>query len=206
MRLHFGTKIDFTEGIIKIQKQYMMKKVLLAMLMITCMTKMNAQEVKFGLKTGLNIATIRGNNLDVDPRKGIHLGGIAELKLTSKFSIQPELLFSQLGTENSNNKLKIDYISLPLMAKYYLIKGFSVEAGPQFSFLVKDDLEVILPNNVSNLDPNTNNFDLGLNVGMGYQFEKGLFLQTRYSLGMTNIEANPDVKNGTFQLSLGYQF
>ena len=29
---------------------------------------------------------------------------------------------------------------MPIMAKYYIADGFSVQAGPQFSFLVKDEL------------------------------------------------------------------
>lgn len=185
----------------------MMKKLLFTLLLVAGISSVNAQDVKFGVKTGLNVATIRGNNLDVDPRVGLHIGGVAELNLTPKFSIQPELLFSQLGTENSNSKLRTDYISLPIMAKYYLVKGFSIEAGPQFSFLVKDELEIIVNNNNNGIfNPNVSNFDFGLNVGMGYQFEKGFFFQTRYSLGLTTIEENPDVRNGVFQLSLGYQF
>lgn len=179
-----------------------MKKLLLSLLFLTGAFTINAQSVKFGVKGGLNFATLRGENLDVDSRTGFHVGGVAELKFSDKFSLQPELLYTELGTKNSTNELRLNYISLPVMAKYYVIDGFSLEAGPQFSFLVKDEVETP----TATIDPQTEDFDLGLNVGLGYTFNNGLFIQSRYTLGITPVQESPDVKNGAFQLSLGYQF
>lgn len=179
-----------------------MKKLLLSLLLLTGTFAVNAQSVKFGVKGGVNFATIRGNDLDVDSKTGFHVGGVAELKLGDKFSLQPELLYTELGTKDSDNELTLNYISVPVMAKFYLLEGFSVEAGPQFSFLVKDELETP----VGILNPQTEDFDFGLNVGLGYNFNNGLFVQSRYTLGVSPIQENPDVKNGAFQLSLGYQF
>ncbi len=185
-------------------KTTIMKKVLLITLFsIVFSLKNYAQSLKFGVKAGVNFSTIRGENLDVDNRTGFHAGAIAELKLTDKFSIQPELLYTQLGTKGSGNELTTSYISLPVMAKYYLFQGLSIEAGPQASFLVDDKLEVAGRGIV---DTNVEDFDFGLNVGLGYNFNNGIFFQTRYTLGITTIQENPDVKNGAFQLSLGYQF
>lgn len=179
-----------------------MKKLLFGLLFLAGALSINAQSVKFGVKGGLNFATLRGNNLDVDSKTGFHLGGVVELKFLDKFSVQPELLYTELGTKNSNGELKLDYISLPVMAKYYVLDGFFAEAGPQFSFLVRDELDVT----GGALDPQTEDFDLGLNLGLGYSFKNGLFIQSRYTLGLTALQENPDVRNGAFQLSLGYLF
>lgn len=166
----------------------------------------NAQDVKFGVKGGLNVSTIRINDLDVDPRLGFHFGGVAELKLGDRLSLQPEVLYSQFGAENTNEKLKIDYISIPIMAKYFIVDGFSFEAGPQFSFLANDELMVSGIVGTGALNPQVESFDLALNLGMGYQFDGGMFFQARYNLGLSNVQSNPDVKNGALQLSLGFQF
>ncbi|MFD2567126.1 porin family protein [Pseudotenacibaculum haliotis] len=183
-----------------------MKKLLFVMLLGAFAMNMNAQEVKLGLKTGLNIANIRVNSLDADSRTGFHFGAIAELQLTDRFSIQPEVLYSQFGAEEESESLRINYISIPIMAKYYIVDGFSFEAGPQFSFLANDELEVFSPIGSGVFNPEVNSFDLALNLGMGYQFNGGIFFQARYNLGLTNVQSNPDVKNGALQLSLGYRF
>ena len=31
---------------------------------------------------------------------------------------------------------KIDYITIPLSFRYYMIEGFNLEAGPQFAFFI----------------------------------------------------------------------
>ncbi len=183
-----------------------MKKLLFVTLLGISAITVNAQDVAFGIKSGLNVANIRVNNLDADSRLGFHFGGTAELKFGERFSVQPEVLYSQFGAETSDEILKIDYISIPIMAKYYVIDKFSFEAGPQFSFLANDELEVINFNGSAALDPQVNSFDLALNLGMGYQFNGGIFFQARYNLGLTNTQSSPDVKNGLLQLSLGYTF
>ncbi|WP_139241896.1 hypothetical protein [Aquimarina spongiae] len=52
--------------------------------------------------------------------------------------------------------------------------------------------------------------DFGLSFGLAYQWEIGVFIDTRYNLGVTDISKvefnNSGIKNGTFQFSLGYMF
>ena len=89
------------------------------------------------------------------------------------------------------------------MAKYYLVKGFFVEAGPEVSFLVNDEIKgssFILE------DTKIDSYDVGANLGFGYQFDNGLFVQSRYTLGLLNMQESPEMKSGVFQFSLGYQF
>jgi len=208
-----------------------MKKLLLTLMFgitLLAVTNSNAQsnadsnkkEIKFGLKAGVNVATIRGENLNVNPKLGAHFGIITELKLYDNFSIQPELLYSQIGARGSdssdlfdssdNSTLFLDYFTVPVMAKYYLLNGFNITAGPQFSFLVNDTFSLDVFDSVSQtvtpIDLQIENFDLGFNLGMGYQFENGFFFETRYAMGITPIQENPDVRNAVFQMSLGYQF
>lgn len=57
-----------------------------------------------------------------------------------------------------------------------------------------------------------NNIDFSVNFGLGYDFPMGLFVDFRYTMGVTNINkdnvawANKDLKNNVMQLSIGYKF
>jgi len=184
----------------------MIKKLWIACIAIAFVGTVNAQDVKFGAKLGMNISSLNGDDVtNIDAKTGFVVGVTAEVFLTEKFSIQPELLFSQQGARSKGNfTYDLNYITLPVMAKYYITKGFSVEAGPQFSFLVKD--EFILENGGATMDTEVANFDLNANVGLGYKFDNGIFVQTRYNLGLIDLSEDTGVKNGVFQMSVGYQF
>ncbi|SDS34917.1 Outer membrane protein beta-barrel domain-containing protein [Polaribacter sp. KT25b] len=187
----------------------MIKKLWIACFAIVFASTINAQDVKIGFKLGMNVASVNGNDANnLDSRTGFVFGATAEVPLSEKFSIQPELLYSAQGAQQRDNfKYDLNYVLLPIMAKYYIANGFTVEAGPQFAFLVKDQLVPIDQNNGgSKENTNSENFDLAANLGLGYQFQSGIFFQTRYNLGLIAITENPDIKNGVFQMTLGYQF
>ncbi len=213
---------------------------LLAAVAVFGFTTANAQlEVSFGAKAGLNVSTIGGDfgvsdfdtYNDTKSKIGFHVGGLAELKISEKFSLQPELLFSQQGAkaefrdpdfpeDNFDTKTTLSYVNLPIMAKFYPIEGLSIEAGPQVGFLVSDKTELSAPG-VPDMDDDTakyKTFDFGLNIGAGYKMENGLMFQLRYNFGLTKIDDTPDDvnfgilgdtfsrKNRNFQVSVGYMF
>lgn len=185
-----------------------------------------AQEVQFGAKAGVNFADLNGDNTsDSDEmRTSFHVGGIAEIKFSEKFSLQPELMFSSQGYKmdftfdgmqdiapdgtKGNLTSRLNYINLPVMAKYYIIKGLSLEAGPQLGFLVSAKDEIEFPDNSLEFDVKDDykKLDFGLNFGLGYKLDNGVFFNGRYNMGLTEIVDYGDVKNGVFQLSAGFMF
>ena len=48
---------------------------------------------------------------------------------------------SRLSSALTNLTLKIDYLSILILAKYYIAEGFSLQASPQVGFLLADNLE-----------------------------------------------------------------
>jgi len=185
-----------------------MKRIILAaVLFIAASTTSQAQLVKFGIKAGVNFANQTGDAFDAPgiDKEGItsyHAGLVAEIKLLDKFAIQPELLYSTQGAtykyaaEEFKNEL--GYLSIPVMAKFYLTDSFSLEVGPQASFLLSEK------DNVDFEDAET--FEFGLNAGLGFKITENFFIQGRYGLGLTEASKNADVKNSTVQLSAGFMF
>ncbi|MEN2402939.1 porin family protein [Flavobacterium sp. MC2016-06] len=186
-----------------------MKKIILAaVLFIATSATIQAQFLRLGVKAGVNFASqtgdaaLEGVAFDKNGITSYHAGLVAELKLLDSFSIQPELLYSTQGASYKNAttefKNELGYLSIPVMAKFYLGESFSIEAGPQASFLLseKNDFDV----------KDAQTFDFALNAGIGFKLTKNLFLQGRYSLGLTEASKNADVKNSTVQISAGFMF
>jgi hypothetical protein len=184
----------------------MRKLLLVAAIAVFGLTTLNAQEVKIGIKGGLNFADVIGDNTEgLDVITAFHFGVMTEFMISDKFSFQPELLYSNqgysLGSEDSDT-VELDYLNLPLMGKYYLTKGLSLEAGPQIGVLLSGDYDEL------DVKDDFKNMDLSLNAGIGYKLNSGLNFSMRYNFGLTDI-VNSDLssfKNGVAQVSIGYFF
>src|SRR5690606_6511134 len=122
-----------------------MKKTVLLLLFVTMAAfTSNAQEIKFGAKAGLNISNQTGDIENTKSLIGFHIGGFAEIKFTEKFAFQPELLYSLQGAKydfseedfTEESTLKLNYLNIPLMFKYYATESLFVEAGPQIGLLL----------------------------------------------------------------------
>lgn len=185
----------------------------------------NAQETKFGVKAGLNLASFGGDGEDVSSKVGFHVGGLAEIKLSDKFSIQPELLYSTQGAKEKGQvefngdvydvemNYKLAYINVPVLAKYYVAEKFSLEAGPQIGFLVSAKGEATFGGNSEEDDIKDafESIDFGVDFGAGYDFTENISLGLRYNLGLSNIAKTEDgddfkMNNSVLSLSFGYKF
>lgn len=218
----------------------MKKLIFIAAITVMAVSATQAQEVRLGAKAGVNFANIGGDNTDgLDALTGFHIGGLVEIPVTERFAVQPEILYSAQGakrevtesfssvTFKATGKTKLDYINLPIMAKYYIVDGLAVEAGPQVGFLVKANTESKL--DLSGIDPEiakliedkfdsgdidisdrTKSIDFGVALGASYRLNMGVFFGARYTLGLTDINdvsgSNFKNQNNVFQLSAGYSF
>lgn len=169
----------------------MKKLFLIAITVISFTFTSQAQNFKFGLKGGVNFATLNGGDISdtIDGRTGYHIGAVAQLSLLGILAIQPELIYSAQGTDDFD----IDYLNLPVLLKFKFLKILSIEAGPQFGFVVNDSSDFG--------DPES--FDLSGAVGAGVEISK-FFAQVRYNFGVTDVIDNADARNATFQVSVGF--
>jgi opacity protein-like surface antigen len=187
-----------------------MKKVLLiTVISIIGFTNAQAQDVEFGAKLAINYANLYGDydGDDSGVTSLINFGVMSEIHINEKFSFQPEIMYSMQGFSTGNGDddlVNLNYLNVPLMGKYYITKGFSVEAGPQIGFLLS------AKNDGDDVKSSFKGLDLGVNFGLGYKLENGLNFGARYNLGVSNINdvdgSSSKFRNGVAQVSVGYFF
>lgn len=178
----------------------------------------NSMDVSFGVKGGVNFATISGDDFDSpNSRTSFHVGLLAEFPISPMFSLQAEALYSGQGFESNidgglvggdgNIEYQLDYINVPILAKVYVVEGLSLEAGPQFSFKVNEEIDSDPNDDPGDTDlDEAETFDFGLAGGLTFQTNMGLFATGRYTIGLTDIVQDVDAKNAVFQLGIGYKF
>lgn len=175
--------------------------------------------VRYGGRLSLNYSTIAGDDTDnLDGKVGVDVGGVAELGVTDKFAVQPEVHYSQRGTKYSDSdgfdgKFNFTYINVPVMAKFKVSDAFSIEAGPQVGLLLsakdKYDSPISGEDDIKEFISNT---DFGGNIGVGYELESGLNFNARFNYGFSNINdfdsEGLDIKNNNcvFLFGIGWMF
>lgn len=202
-----------------------MKKIILSAVAVLAFGFTNAQDVKFGLKTGLNISNVTGDLEGTSSKTGLFFGGLAEIKISDKFSFQPELLFSSVGAKvvdsdiaynyKSEDKYILSYLNVPLMAKFYVADKFSLEAGPQLGFLLSAKSKYSINDDgykesgTEDLKDEVSSFDFGFNFGTSYDFTDNISAGVRYSVGLSNVFKDMGAfkaHNSNLAFALAYKF
>ena len=155
--------------------------------------------------TGVDVASVLAlleedeDALDVLDGGGFFIGLLANVEIIEDLSIQPELFYANAGGES--------ILGLPLMIKYYFANSFNIQAGSQLDFVldIPDDAKELVD-------------ALGFSgaVGLGYDFNDKIAIQTKYTFGFTNRldneitqalgAINPSIRTNTLQLGLVYKF
>lgn len=147
----------------------------------------------WGIKTGLNASKLNAEtstSWDEDWKTGFVLGAFLNINAGSRFSIQPEFLYSAMGgnlsTPLMTEKHRLNYFSIPVLAKFKVGKGWSVVAGPQIDMLISAKTR---NSNSSTVLKSTNNFnEESFNLTGGIEFFPGkcFGLSARYIHGLSN--------------------
>ena len=196
-----------------------------------------AQEHKytFGIKAGMNLASmdVRSDELLIERAYEFgslrlwNFGVVASFDINKRFSVQPELLFTQKGGQNLYEtytttaetilQYKMSYLALPLLLQYK-IGPIKLQAGPEFSYQIANKIEEN-GKEISNSPFLLSNqkFDVSINIGLQFTVRR-LFAQVRWQRGLVSVsdiqftDANGD-NIGTYdhyhnvlQVSLGYLF
>ena len=183
---------------------------------------------QFGIKAGMNVSSLSTDSQlsDQGSKIGFNAGLFMNAPIAENFSIQPELLYSQMGDKYNQTiggttyarSRHIDYVTLPVMFQYNATPAFYLEAGPEFGVMVnaKNKYTNESANNTiaesGDYKDRLNNFNFGIGLGAGYYFTPQIGVTARYVAGLTDIYNSDNngndssVKNNVFQVGLAYKF
>jgi len=209
-----------------------MKKLTIILTVLLFTLGVNAQNMSFGLKGGLNLSQISSSTTEVGSLKieedaskmltGFHLGALLNIGFGEFFGLQPELMFSmQGGKEESDVKMNFNYINVPVLFEVKPITNFSLLVGPQVGLNVSRSMsyggESISGSDYDDLlkegGEKFNTLDFAAVVGVQYTVMGKFLMGARYNLGfspvidtdLSNVKVTGDA-NRVIQLSVGWMF
>lgn len=190
-----------------------MKKLTLILLVVFSGFIAHAQKFSIGPKLGANISGISGLQFNKGYEFGYHVGGFAEIMLSEKIGIQPEVLWSQTSLTTATSlpdlystslselsTVKLNYISIPLLLNIKPAKFISFQVGPQFGILQDKKNSV-----ATNVQSAFKSGDFSMLAGIQLKV-LSFRIYGRYAIGLSNINdiSNQDSwKSRTLQLGVG---
>jgi hypothetical protein len=204
-----------------------MKKLLTLLFFLSIFSIMSYAQMQAGLKAGLNIANLSGDDAgSPDSKTGFAFGGFFMYQFSPMFAIQPEAYYTMKGaTEKMDFQgttvdltYTLDYIEIPVLFKFLIpVQGSGVRpaifAGPFLGINTTAKVKAEVDDQSQEEDiEDTKSTEFGLQFGGGLGFPVGngeLGVDIRYILGLSTIDdsaENFDVKNGVINFNLYYGF
>ncbi|OUJ73360.1 porin family protein [Hymenobacter crusticola] len=183
----------------------------------------SASTTSFGVKAGVSQAVLDGTvNQITEYKAGLHLGAFMRYRPSNHFALQPEITYSQQGSNNTVplgsmdivNKTKLSYLNVPILAKVYLGDVFNIQFGPQFGLLLSGrqvgqtgyTMSSSSGTTYQTADVETTKdykSDVALCGGLGVDLKNGLIIATRINYGLTNIDNNTQSQEARTSLGFG---
>jgi len=166
-----------------------------------------AQHVNMGVKGGLNVYNIGGDNSSGNnARIGFNFGILGHIHHGDHFAMQPELVYSLQGTSyragGNDVDLNLNYVNIPILFQYMFDNGFRLEAGPQIGVLTS--AKRVINENSAEVNSDYKGADISLALGMSYvNPPTGFGFDIRYNYGLTDINKNNSVSSYNKGLQLG---
>ncbi len=198
-----------------------MRKLLFAAAVLILAATLNAQEIRFGVKGGLNIGFLKtkydGSSEKSGSLTSFYLGARTEYGMSEKMSIQGELLYQTFGGkyqfdgQMEEDKIKLSELSLPIVLKYYIVpQKLSVNGGISLGFIIKATYEDNAPPaTTSDIKDEIKTLNLGISIGAEYRITDNIFADLRFNKGLTNLYNGPGGgtdKATVLQIGVGYRF
>ncbi|MBR5086722.1 MAG: PorT family protein [Muribaculaceae bacterium] len=198
-----------------------MKKIAIALMCTILATgaAMAQKQFTFGPKIGVDYTHFWGEDVSHDGVLNYQAGLFMEYRFNDKVSVAPEVVFAAQGGKMKwidgvigvNTTYNLNYINVPVMLKFYVAPSLSIDLGPQLGVNIykkatdkwtydgKDLKDTYELNGVKTVD-------FGVGLGLTYNIAKDVFVQGRYTMGMTDVFENSKAKNGNAQIAIGYRF
>ena len=177
-----------------------MKNIVFIFLFLSTLFSVQAQFFNVGVKGGFNynsngdlIGTISNSNFEEyftrasHGDSGYHFGVFADIKLPFWLYLRPELVYTHTesyyeGLGNSDPKLIINKMDIPVLVGIRLIKIVRLFIGPSFQYIINTKFDDIKSTDYED-------FTVGVQAGVGLEFGR-LGFDARWEQGLSNSEAN----------------
>lgn len=201
-----------------------MKKILTLVVLLATITVAAQAQVKFGVKGGLNITSMKLDKsvADKSNQAGFFIGPTVKFTLpVVGLGIDAAALYDQRSAKVLDETLKQQSIQIPINLRYGFGLGstasFYLFAGPQFGFAIGDKVTGLAHDAA---DWRLKDSNLSANVGLGLMLLNHLQLSANYNiaLGTTGeVDVNNAIntawntaigkaKANAWQISLAYYF
>ena len=157
-----------------------MKKIILSAIALCAFGFANAQDMKFGVKGGYNSASSDGGG---GSASGFYAGGFAEFEMSDKLVLQPGLNYHTFSANGASTSA----LSIPVLFKYNVADKINLLAGPSLFYSLESEA--------------VDKTRFGLDLGGSYDITENIFVEPRYSLGLTG-----EVKTNVLLIGVGYKF
>lgn len=181
--------------------------------------KLNAQDISYGLRVAPNFTNLSGSDAKgLSGKTGISAAFIYKFYISDFVDIETGFGYSTWGANGTADSLdiKLGYMEWPIIFKYNVYYGLTIEAGIESGLLVNSKYG----NEEESYGEFFKLFDTRYVAGLSYQTESGFTAGILYKAGFTSIGSESedyssgtpttipalDLKNNAIQISLGYFF
>ena len=192
-----------------------MKKIIILALGLCAATAANAQDVRLGVKAGLNLPNIiridgNDNVTSTKVNPGFNAGVTLDIPLTTGIAFTPEVLFASKGYKGETLAGEFTqttyFIDVPILASFKIAgSGLNIVAGPQVSFLTstKNKLETGLGTIESQYNEDSDRFKKSLLGGVvGPQVSFLTSTKNKFENGFGTVESEYNEDSDKFKKSL----
>lgn len=203
-----------------------MKKLVISLICVIMATgaAVAQKQITFGPKVGVDYTHFWDNEVDASGQFNYQAGAFFEYRFTDKFSLAPEVVFAAQGAKTKQSietTYHTNYINVPVMLKWYVIKPLSIDLGPQLGINIyskettkfipqEAPMLKIIADGTHDIKDLTKTLDFGVALGLTYNITDEVFVQGRYTMGMLNVfktdYTSKKFKYGNAQIAIGYRF
>lgn len=185
----------------------------------------DGEKLRIGVRAGLNYSNVwdeEGQDFVADSKAGFVGGGFLGIPIGKFLGIQPEVLYSQKGFMGSGSLAGGTYsytktttfLDVPLQVQFKPIRFVTILAGPQFSFLMRENITYTFNGNSDEQEQEFQNDNIRKNIlGFVGGVDVNLFqfvVSGRVCWDLQNnkgdgTSSTPRYRNQWVQLTLGFR-
>lgn len=194
--------------VVNINKFSMKKIFTILLLAIFTLSSVEARKlISFGPRVGANFNFASGSDMLKPGNVGYNFGAFIEVRPIKFLSVSADVMYSKEGFKvgmdyqgvASTLDYNLGYLNIPILANFYVWKGFNIKAGIQPSIKLSGKVGVTgsdISNPWNQLTDGIKKGAFAIPVGIGYTFKWGLTMDLRYNINVTNNVVAP-VSEGT---------